>query len=525
MLSLILFAAMAVPSPVSLQVIPGQASLDGIEIHGVAAGAFDPAPWQAGTLFTLPDVRQPLLEPRLSGGFRNIYAPSPVETPEGWRLFYGAWDGVDTGNDRIYSVDTADFLDFGERQTEIEHGDFVHVCNVNAHRDAQGGYELVCTAYPDAQGLNKPIYFSSPDGKRWNGQSAPYVARPSDLIRVEGYEKYRDADINGINVLHREGEELYLYFSNFKDFGRVYRARCTEGVTFRFEGPVLDTEHMINDVRRLAARDGAAWYLMGLHANGDRLWYTLSQDPAQFPAEIELARNVGDQDRYIVAIGWVTQGDRVLGAVYGAGAVPELNRNRLFARWLQKRVVFVDASGQRHEATGALGPDRQIIRLPEGGPIEGRFEVYAEDGRTPLGADLPATVQRGQIVQLTVAEPSGGEPVGKDGGVKMMELSGRYGYALQGPYGFAGTLTKESLNAKEWQLEAKFTFGTSGYRVAKVDAVVMESYPEQVRITIPVTPPPPDAMVAQVITEVPVSERIVASDRAVFRIVVKTATE
>ena len=76
-----------------------------VEISGVEAGEFDPTTWQAGTLNLLPDVRSPLIEP-LPGKWRNIYAPSIVETREGWRVFFGAWDGMATGNDRIYSVVT-----------------------------------------------------------------------------------------------------------------------------------------------------------------------------------------------------------------------------------------------------------------------------------------------------------------------------------------------------------------------------------------------------------------------------------
>ena len=70
------------------------------------AGEFNPLIWQAGTLNFLPDQRFPLLAPK-SGKFRNIYAPSAVETPGGYRLFYGAWDGIPSGNDHIYSAKTS----------------------------------------------------------------------------------------------------------------------------------------------------------------------------------------------------------------------------------------------------------------------------------------------------------------------------------------------------------------------------------------------------------------------------------
>src|SRR5690348_13251039 len=89
----------------------GRCPADRIELRGVAAGRFDQALWEKGTLHWVSDVRRPMLAPR-EGKFRNIYAPSAVQTSVGWRIFYGAWDGVPTPNDRIYSADTIDFVDF-----------------------------------------------------------------------------------------------------------------------------------------------------------------------------------------------------------------------------------------------------------------------------------------------------------------------------------------------------------------------------------------------------------------------------
>jgi hypothetical protein len=378
---------------------------DRIEIRGAAAGAFDPEIWQAGTLHLLPDARQPLIEPR-PGAFRNIYAPSPVQTPDGWRVFYGGWDGVPTGNDRIYSLHTGDFLTFGDHQTVIEHGVFQHVCNVNAMRLDDGAYRLICTAYPDEHGLNKPAGFTSPDGRRWNGAPAPYPARMSDIITMRGYDGYPSADINGMNVLLREGEQYRLYFCNFKDFGKVFAAHSRDGKQFDFDGVALEQKAAVNDVKKMIVNK-QAWYLMGLHMNTDRLWYSVSRDPLHFPASHELARNVGEKDRYIVAIGWVmdgahdSPGRRVLGFLYGAGAVSSLDRNRIFARWLQKKVTFVSAGGQRISGSEAFGPDRQIIRLDQvDKPLRGHFALFGEDGKSLLSRSEVLTVEPGSIFKL-----------------------------------------------------------------------------------------------------------------------------
>lgn len=373
----------------SVRMIAGQAEPGTIEIRGVATGDFDAKLWQSGKLNLLPDARSPLIEPR-PGACRNIYAPSIVDMGDSWRVFYGAWDGVDTGNDRIYSLNTSDFIEFGPRQTVIQHGVFDHVCNVSALRLPDKSYRLMCTAYPDKDGLNKPATFTSPDGDRWNGSPAPYEAQQSDIISIDGYEKYAAADINGMNVILYEDGVYRLYFDNFKDFGKVYRATSKDGKQFSFEGTSVEFGACVNDVKKFTAA-GKPIYLMGLHMNGDKLWYSLSTDGMKFDAPKELAKNQGDADRYMVAIGWITRGNRVLGLLYGAGAVGSLDHNRIFGRWLQKKVVFVASDGTRYEPTAATGPDRQSIKIPQGKELHGTFEIYAEDGVTLLGKS-PAKV-------------------------------------------------------------------------------------------------------------------------------------
>ncbi|MCP4640480.1 MAG: hypothetical protein GY851_08610 [bacterium] len=380
------------------QLVAGETCPDGtVEVRGVAAGLFDPALWREATPHLVPDARTPLLAP-LEGKFRNIYAPSAVRLPDGWRVFYGAWDGVATGNDRIYCVDTPGFLDFGERRTVIEHGVFIHVCNVNAFRNADGSYEMACTTYPDPDGLNKPGYFTSPDGKTWNGTPMPYPATYEDIVDIQGYDGYAAADINGMNVIFREGDKLRLYFNNFKDMGRVYRATATEGKTFQFEGPTVECPFVVNDVKKFG-KDGAATYLMGLHMNREGLWYSVSDDGMAFEPPRPLLTHLGDADRYIVAIGWVADQERVLGVLYGAGAVPALNENRIFARWLQRRVVFVPETGDSIAPAAAVGPDRQRLPVAGGKAVRGRFQVFAEDGVTLLGVSALLEIAPGQVYE------------------------------------------------------------------------------------------------------------------------------
>ena len=382
-----------------------------VEIRGLSAGAFSPDLWQAGALNWVPDVRSPMIEP-LPGEFRNIYAPSAVQTEDGWRVFYGAWDGVPTGNDRIYSVTTRDFLTFDERYTVIEHGPFIHVCNVNALRLPDASWAMVCTAYPAANGRNKPAFFSSPDGTTWNGSPAPYVASMDDIVAIGGYDTYEDADINGMNVILHEEGLFRLYFGDFKNFGKVYRASGRDGRRYEFEGPALDGSYAVNDVKKFRVGDGW-WYLMGLHMNRDTLWYSLSRDGRHFPPVQVLGKNLSDADRYIVAVGWVVdggqerEGRRLLGVLYGAGHHPGLASNRVFARWLQKRVVVTGAGGEMVEGAAARGPDRQRLALGERESVTGALRVYAEDGRSLIGELGQVTLSSGSVYQLVFPAEAG----------------------------------------------------------------------------------------------------------------------
>ena len=376
-----------------------------VEITGVEAVEFNPGLWQAGTLNFVADLRFPLLAPR-AGKFRNIYAPSAVETPGGYRLFYGAWDGVATGNDRIYSAATDPrFQSFSDRHIIVLPGSYTHVCNVNALRLNDGVYALHATVYPVGK-LNKPGCFKSDvTGTNWNGLAGePYTAQARDIVEIAGYD-YAGADMNGLNVMLHEDGVYRLYFGDFTQPGGVFRAMSSDGKHYVFEAKVLGDATFVNDVKKF--RVGTTnFYLMGLHENGARLWQTVSANGLAFPAARPLLTNLDAADRYIVALGWVvrgaqeSQGRRLLGVLYGAGPVPSLDRNNIYARWLQKRVVFVGEDGTRYPGTKSFGPDRQLLKLTGPGPVSGRFEVYAEDGLTLLGKSGELKVRAGQSFTL-----------------------------------------------------------------------------------------------------------------------------
>ena len=400
--------------PFILKQIPGgQANLGWVEIQGVSAGAFNPALWEKDRLHWVPDVRMPLLAPRMGGAFRNIYAPSAIEEGSGWRFFYSAWDGTESWNDRVYSATTPDFIDFYDRHTVIHNGELIHVSNVNVQKMPDGSLHMLATAYPDPNKQNKPIHFFSPDGKTWNGSPEPYRATQKDIVKMEGYEGYELGDLNGANVLLHDQGKFFLYFSNWKDRGKLYWAVGETPTSFRFGGTSLETTHAPNDVKKFNAA-GKDWYLMALHKKGDeglglkdaeKLWYSLSNNGKTFGPEHRMPGAREEMDRYIFAVAFLTCQDRVLGVLYGAGASIQCDRNQIFGYWLQKRLLLTAITGAEYEVQGALGPDRQWIKLPLGQPFEGTLTVFSEDGVTPLWTG-PVKLAPGGVYRLEAGNGS-----------------------------------------------------------------------------------------------------------------------
>lgn len=380
-----------VTGTVVLQDASGQVAAGTIEIQGLSAGTFNPEYWQKNTLNWVPDARMPMLAPQTTGPYQNIYAPWPLEQAGGWRLFYGGWDGQDVPFDQIFSVTTSDFLSFANRDHIIANGAFLNVNNVNVQQLPDGSLHMICTGgQAGNSGIgDKPVYFSSPDGVTWNGVAEPYSAQLSDIISIQGYAPFSSGNFNGANVLLRDNGVWVLYFKDWNDFGTTYLATTATLPNFQLQGIALKTNYFVNDVKKLTA-NGQSLYLMGLVGADPKqsVFVSLSNDGRTFNAQQVLFRNLSAQDLYIVAMGFVMKGNQLLGVLYGAGAVETLDQNRIFARWLQKKVVVTDSSGVQYLAQGGYGPDRQWFQAAASGTLEGTMVVYAEDGVTPLGSSM-----------------------------------------------------------------------------------------------------------------------------------------
>jgi hypothetical protein len=409
-----------IKSLVSAQLVPvqGQVAAGTIEIQGLSAGPFNPIEWQQNTLNWLPDVRSPMLAP-LPGAWQNIYSPWPLEQADGWRLFYGGWDGTDTPNDRVYSLTTSDFLAFGNRTLVIDHGQFQHVNNVNVTQLPDGSMHMICTVFPDQFGNDKPAYFSSPDGIIWNGSGAPYSAQLTDMVSVQNDPLYPGYDYNGGNVLLRNNGGWTLYYSDGVyggSGGAVYRAKTTGSPpVFQTAGSSLATQHYSNDVKKLTV-GWKDWYLMALYieeANAPvpspTFSYSLSNDGVQFGKEQKMFGGSSVQDQYPTAPAFVMKSNQLLGVLYGGNPIDLLNaQDSIFARWLQKKLVISDTSGAQQAILGAYGPNRQWLQTTAG-TLQGTIAVYAEDGLTPLGAG-PVNLSAGTAYQLVFSSNEATRP-------------------------------------------------------------------------------------------------------------------
>ena len=398
----------AATGSVQLQSTAGQAPPGVIEIQGVSAAVFTPAYWQKNTLNWVPDVRMPMFA-ALPGLFQNVYSPWPLQQSNGWLLFYGGWDGTSTSNDRVYKTFTSDFLNFGSRTLVIDHGAFLHVNNVNVTQLLDGSMHMICTTLIDQLSNDKPAYFSSPDGVTWNGVVEPYAAKLTDVVSIPNDPNYPQWDFNGGNVLLWDKSAWTLYYSVgiYGGIDQIYRGSSGAPPIFNRTGVAANTPHYANDVKQFTVA-GKTWYVMTLYTervstdpNPPSFSYSLSNDGLQFGPEHMLFGSGSPQDLFLTTPAFVTRNGSILGVLYGANPVDLLSAtNQIFARWLQKKVVLRDSSGNEVPLTGGYGPDRQRFAILSSS-LQGTIWVYDEDGLTPL-ASGQVTIAAGQSYQLTV---------------------------------------------------------------------------------------------------------------------------
>lgn len=230
--------------------------------------------------------------------------------------------------------------------------------------------------------INKPGISISADGLKFDPNAGGVETA---FVNMFGYNGWDAADVNGGNVLYHENNTLHLFFIDFKDGSKhVFHAASRMAAPFAFElqntALTTDSAHIVNDLKSMGGKTPA--YLMGLHNNGNAV-YTSTADTIDgtFTSPRQLFSHRNDQDLYIVSLGFVVDetADRLLGAVYGAGAVPDLSHNSVFASWLQKHVLFEVSNSDMllGGSTVALGPNALEFSCNQ--TVTGRFYVYDSD--------------------------------------------------------------------------------------------------------------------------------------------------
>ncbi|MEO8799757.1 MAG: hypothetical protein ABI551_17820, partial [Polyangiaceae bacterium] len=321
------------------------------------------------------DRRDVVVAPQ-AGTLENIYAPSIVSTGgSSWDVFFGGWDGSTTGNDRIYRTTTGDdFASFGAHALVIDNGVFIHTNNDCTLHVGGVDWRMIYTTYDGS--TNKPATSTSTDGATWT----PNAGTTSTLITMSGYPNWATADVNGGNVVVKDAAGLWhLYFIDFQKFGNVFHATSADFHAFTYQGSYLAESKVINDLKGFSY-GGSTYWVGAYHFNGQHVWLTVSESLMAAPASTVAFDNAGSADMYIVAVGLVQNGARLYGALYGAGAVTTLDHNRIFAEWLQKKVIFANSSVRWGDVERAKGPDEVDVLTAEASSLEtGRFEIYDTD--------------------------------------------------------------------------------------------------------------------------------------------------
>lgn len=362
-----------------------------IEIRSIGARKFNPnrmANWN-------PDERSPLIQAN-SGVKRNIYAPSLIKNGTSWNIYFGGWDGTTDGHDRIsQTVTTDNFMTFGTHTVKINNGAFDHVNNECVVKIADNDWRMAYTTlnYVTPK-RNKPGYATSSDGINWT----PNTGSSSYLMTMSGYPNWANADINGSNVIYYENGTFHLYFDDFQNWG-VHYATSTDNINYTYQSKTLTDNVICNDLKRLWY-NGSNYYLWAYHHNTNQLWYSRGTNPSSPGTVTPLFTSTGSADYYITSAGWVVNGNRLLGVLYGAGPVISLDQNSIYARWLQQKVIFVISQSLALGTSGvqAYGPDILHIDMVSGQNVEtGRFYIYDEDGTTHASTIPKATILTGDI--------------------------------------------------------------------------------------------------------------------------------
>jgi hypothetical protein len=355
-------------------------------VQNVGSRAFDPALIRNWNY----DARNPIVVPNAGSGLRNIYAPSVVYNGA-WNVYFGGWDNSPTGNDEVsVTVSYDNFLTFGPHVKVVSHGAFTHVNNENVIKTGANQWQMAYTTYTQG-GLNKPGYATSSDGVSWT----PNTGSTGSLMSMAGYPGWTSADVNGGNTIYFDGSQYHMYWVDFSNGFAMNYATSPNNRNYTFQGTKFNN-YVPQDLKSFDFR-GTRYYLSAYHNNGPAAYVSLTTSIASPAVPSVLFPRSGSADNFITSVGWVSDGTRLFGALYGASAVSSLDQNRIFAAWLQRKVTFQNPS-TFFGANQANGPDVLYVYMTPGQGVEtGTFNIYDTDGTTLLKQTPRVTLLQGDI--------------------------------------------------------------------------------------------------------------------------------
>jgi len=364
-----------------------------IQISGVGANSFNPN--KLATWFH--DDRGVVIAPA-AGTYRNIYSPWVI--PYGgstYRVYFHGYDGISApAYDRIYTTATTnDFATFDTHALQIDHGVFENVGNESVWIDGSTWHMAYTTMMTGAPHNNKPGYATSTNGVSWT----PNAGNASNMINITGYPNWNNIDMNGSNVLYKSGSTWYMYFDDLNDgqaFPYTYYATGTDGINFAYQGVATNGGRVMSDFKAFTY-NSTEYYFLLYHFNTQHIFQTLSTSKSSLGTPAVLLSNFGIEDKYIVNACLVQDNNKVQGILYGAGPVATCDQNSIYARWLQKKIVFENQYVTWNVQRG-YGPKIGRLALSTGNKVEtGYIKIYDTDGTTLLYTSPQVTMCEGDL--------------------------------------------------------------------------------------------------------------------------------